>query len=122
MYILKSTIEVGLCMAYHVSDGVFLYRLEIDHISSNLDLTWRGWRLLFSPSRHNFILPKTPTMKKHIFMLAFIAIASSSYTQTGKTEQADPLSPIQTDHWKPGFIDPPLFDKNSKELFLSQRA
>jgi hypothetical protein len=40
----------------------------------------------------------------------------------GKTNQPDPLSPKQTDHWKPGSIDPLLFDKNSKELFLSQRA
>ena len=40
----------------------------------------------------------------------------------GKTNQPDPLSPKQTDHWKPGSIDPLLFDKNSKELFLNQRA
>ena len=43
-------------------------------------------------------------------------------SQGGKTNQPDPLSPKQTDHWKPGSIDPLLFDKNSKELFLSQRA
>ena len=41
---------------------------------------------------------------------------------SGKTGQSDPLSPVEPDHWKPGSIDPLLFDKNSKELFLSQRA
>jgi len=44
------------------------------------------------------------------------------YSISGKTNQPDPLSPKQADHWKPGSIDPLLFDKNSKELFLSQRA
>jgi len=45
-----------------------------------------------------------------------------SFGITGKTGQPDPLSPVEPDHWKPGSIDPLFFDKNSKELFLSQRA
>ncbi|MEN8226374.1 MAG: hypothetical protein ABFS05_13545, partial [Bacteroidota bacterium] len=54
---------------------------------------------------------------------AYIAL-HSTYTLilSGKTSQPDPLSPVEPDHWKPGSIDPLLFDKNSKELFLSQRA
>ena len=40
----------------------------------------------------------------------------------GKTGQPDPLSPVEPDHWKPGSIDPLIFDNKSKELFLSQRA
>lgn len=36
----------------------------------------------------------------------------------GKNGQVDHLSPIQTDHWKPGLLDPPIFI-NNKELFLS---
>ena len=41
------------------------------------------------------------------------------YEISGKNGQVDPLSPIEADHWKPGLLDPPIFHKNDKELFLS---
>jgi putative ATP-dependent endonuclease of OLD family len=63
------------------------------------------------------------TRDKRICGFLFLrTLRTGSRALSGKNKQPDPLSPKQTDHWKPGSIDPLLFDKNSKELFLSQRA